>query len=370
MFVTQPERQPLGGFFSFVLPMCVFGILAVLVKAPDFTEANFPAAAFLRTLPALVSTSVFALALSLLYLWHPARIAATSLAALAVALLATAVLHHGEGGARLLSWAAFLVLAGAATDDTESGLELPPAYRFVFPRLVSLPLMIIVVTIFATLFSVMLAAAFQATMSIRSPDAGPALLLPDINGSPALVGLLLFGTFLGIVVALIRYQRALIGSFRYALLVASRYLLPVICVVAMTFLLTSVGNANEERGAYFVMTVILLITVNLVYVDGTLAKPPAWIRVSVFVAAIVLLLLLWSQFGMAKAMADASRVTSDYGSIFYQLILTIFATFALVVGVISDSIGKSDRWMPALAPLNIAVIGLIGFAPLFLRLVP
>ncbi len=363
MFITRYERQPLGGFFTFILPMVLFGILAAVPLGLNIFGGDVD---LLADVPgrALQWLSIFAA--SLLYLWHFSH----GFKVLAVALVISGLtllgfILNAPAGSVLLGWGALLILGGALANDTEGSLLQVPSYQAIFPRLVSLPLMLVLILLFSLLFGLLITASFQAGMVMTATDLGTGELIPEITGVTRIAVFSVFGVFLGVVSALIRYQRALIGSVRYAVLVAARYVLPFITVIGLMLFFAMLDpyeyTLADRAAAAEVMAIILLTSIMLVYVDGSLPKPPLWLRLTAFLTLITIGLLLLPGLNLALAGEQTWAQSFSY-------LLTALAGLFLLFGKASDLFSRADTWMPLLAPLCVFYFLIISVSPIALAL--
>ena len=378
MFVTREERQPLGGFFTFILPMMVFGMLAVLPVQIAIVGIE-PFGGLLSTvLPRWAGAVLSVFALSLLYLWRPATALESIISALAVSaliLLQYYLLNQDQaftGRMILVSWACLLALAGAAL-DASTFRSLPP-FHLIFTRLVTLPIIVGVVILLTGMFSLMLAAIFQASNSVNPALAEQgSLFLSNTGELTGLLILTVLGVFLGMAVAVVRYQRSLVGAVRYAILVSSRYTLPVTLVFAIAAffaLLDQQAYAPAEGAAFsFAVAMLLLLNLFLVYADGRLSKAPFWLRCVSGVTILTSGVLLWPQFsGLAKQISAQGLVSDLSGVIFFSLAGALLGLSALL-GYVSDFLPGSRRWMPLLSELLRAMILVLGLLPILIGLI-
>ena len=359
MFVTREERQPLGGLLSFILPMLGFGLLATV--------------SLWLPLPGYLNGLLATLGLTLLYLWRTDRLGATLIVSVAVAATIAgeaALVDAAAGGlgafALLLSWICLAVLAGAMLDDIDGGLVVPPAWRHVFPRLVSLPIMVVVLWLLMLLAGFILLAVLQVANLVNA-DAGAGFdsVLGGLSASSSPVLLALAGLSLGASAAAIRFQRSLVGAVRYALLAVSRYLLPVAAVITLTAWVASrdeyVYSVEDRAALCLAGAASILVTILLVYADGRARRPSAWLQLWVITGAAVAGLALIPQLSLV--LAAGGIVVS--GSTVVTAVALLFLA-AILAGLASDFIPGQRRWMPLLAPVNTALMLLIGILPVLL----
>ncbi|WP_306252917.1 hypothetical protein [Parvularcula sp. IMCC14364] len=359
MFVTAEERQPLGGFLTFLLPMLVVGIGAgIAVGLP---------------LPEMVKSLISIAAANFLYLWRASK----PLGTVGVTVLVTAVMvlsFHlaGPGWLSALAWISLLALAGAMIDDPAAGLTVPPAWRAVFARLTSLPLILLMVFFLGGLFVLMLTALFQVSLSFGPSGAaggGAETLIQSLTDEWSLFALGGGGLILASVVALVRLQRAVIGALRYAVMLACRWLLPVLSVVSLVFLVSAPGNAAYSSDTLLAVSLVfasvLLVAVNLVCADGASQGPPLWIRMSVWFAAVVILLMAVMQLTTILGFAGDGAGAELWAGYAVPVLIVAIAGFCLLAALLSGVLPGRDSWLPWLPVLNTVLVTLIGFSPLW-----
>ncbi len=359
MYVTAEERQPLGGGVTFLLPMLAAGTGGGL--AVGFS------------LPELVTTVLVIAGLNFLYLWRASKPVSSLLAAVAVAVVVTMSLHFAGGGwLVMLAWICLLAFEGAATDNPDAFWSVP-SWRAIFARLSSLPIMIAVVAFLAGLLFLMLTAVFQASLTLGDTRLGGDAMLQTLAEQWNRLALAMAGFVLAGLVALVRSQRALVGAVRYAVMLASRYLLSVLSVVSLAFLVSAMGNpayTNESLMTGVMMfAVLLLVTANLVYADGSSQLPPLWIRLSLWLSGIVLaclaVVLVMGLLGGAGT--DTLAVVS--GERLIAVIVIVLAASGLMISLVSGLFMRKSGWLPLMPHLNRLLILVVGFSPLIAVLI-
>ncbi|MCI5045945.1 MAG: hypothetical protein MRY59_00470 [Aquisalinus sp.] len=354
MYVTAEERQPLGGGVSFLLPMLAAGTGTGLAVG--------------LSLPEVVTTVLVIVGLNFLYLWRASKPVSSLIAAVAVAMVVTVSLHFaGVGWLVILAWICLLAFEGAATDNPDAFWSVP-SWRAIFARLSSLPIMIAVVAFLAGLLFLMLTAVFQASLTLGDTRLGGDAMLQTLAEQWNRLALAMAGFILAGLVALVRSQRALVGAVRYAVMLAGRYLLPVLSVISLAFLVSAIGNpvyTQETRTAGVMMFAItLLVTIILVYADGSSRLPPLWIQLSLWLSGLTLAclatVLAAGLFGSASG--DETVVTSDQSPI--SVMIIVLATLGLMVSLMSGLFYRQSRWLPLLPHLNRVLVLIVGFAPL------
>ena len=165
----------------------------------------------------------------------------------------------------------------------------------------------------------------------------------------------------GLSVALIRGQDAVLGALRYIVLLKSRLLTPIMAVFALTLLLVVAVNGAKPvfelpypGGLMLGLTLVAALVFNGVYQNGEGAPPPLWLRIP----NIFSLLALPAYAGLA-AYAFWLRVET------YGLTPTRLAGLAMnglafgyalicLAGLVTELNWRGARWMPLIAPLNMA----------------
>ncbi|MCI5043282.1 MAG: hypothetical protein MRY72_01175 [Aquisalinus sp.] len=349
MYVTTEERQPLGGVLTFLLPMLAAGVGGGLTVG--------------LSLPEVVTSFFVIAALNFLYLWRTSKPVSSLLAAGAVAAVVTVSLHFaGFGWLVVIAWISLLAFEGAATDDPDVIWSVP-SWQKIFARLSSLPIMVAVVIFLAGLLFLMLTALFQVGLTIRNTGLGGEAILQTLAEEWSMLALAGTGFIVAGLVAMVRSQRALVGAVRYALMLTSRYMLPVLSVISLAFLVSAAGNPAYTRetlmAGVMMFAIILLVVTNLVYADGSSRSPPPWIQLSVWLSGAVLVcqsgVLLMGLLGEATEVSAPNPVA---------LTLIVIAATALSISLVSGLFIRKSDWMPLLAHCNRLLVLVVGFSPL------
>ncbi|MEL7492158.1 MAG: hypothetical protein AAGJ73_15725 [Pseudomonadota bacterium] len=376
---TTVNKAGEKGHWGDALAAALVGLIAGLLAygAMQFWAAQSPR-------PVLAVTLLYALAmgaLSFFFLAARGRVLQSALCAAVIALILTPSTFH---------------MARAATDPMQRIAEFPVYFWFAIAG----PLC-------AYLLASLASGLFFAENSSRKYDpvfmygltqplvalcaalfsfAGVALLLAGafmlenfgIAGAPAAVQkpwvlLPALGALAGFSIVFIRSRQGFVGGLRFFLLLLSRFVMPAIAVVNIVLLVAIAGGGlrlvlDTEFGAAALTAYGLagLFALNGVYQNGEAGAPAAWLRVSVMASAVTApILLAIAVYGLAYQVGGTGLTPE-------RTILIVVAGGALLysLGAAVSLVGalnrRGERWMPLLAPFNMAMAAVWAMAFLVL----
>lgn len=171
------------------------------------------------------------------------------------------------------------------------------------------------------------------------------------------------GAIGGVSIAMIRGQQAVLGALRFMLLLFSRIAMPIMALFSITFIIVlalkgpgAILNSDlffgRPGGVILFLAFAGMLIFNGVYQNGEGVAPPAWLRLSTFVAIAL--------FPVYTGLASYSLWTrvGEYGLTPPRIggLAMTFLAFAyslvLIAGLLTELTRRSGRWMPAVAPLN------------------
>ncbi|MEM8770573.1 MAG: hypothetical protein AAGD92_02880 [Pseudomonadota bacterium] len=231
----------------------------------------------------------------------------------------------------------------------------PPHYRQVFFHGLTLPLIAGGAALFAGLALILL---FVWARLLKELDVAffnklfqePWFLLPFIGA----VG--------GLSIAMIRGQQSVLGALRFVLLLLCRILTPITAVFTVTLLAVlmfkGAGVIFDKPYPGAIMIALLIVGAlifNGVYQNGEGAPPPTWLRIATLITLIGF--PIYAGLGFT---AFALRI-AEYGltppRIAGLAVNTLTAAYSIVcvAGLASELRWSAKRWMPPVAPLNMAM---------------
>jgi hypothetical protein len=240
-----------------------------------------------------------------------------------------------------------------AKSALETGIR--PQYTALFVNGLTLPLIKTGAALIAALALVLLYAWGELLKSMGVAAfarlfANPAFFLPFLGA----VG--------GLAISMMRAQAATLAALRFILLLSARILMPIMAVFSLTFLAIlaidgpdAIFNRPYPGGVLLGLAFAGMLIFNGVYQNGESGPPALWLRLSTIVA-----LLAFPVYAGLAAIALFERVGA-YGltppRIAGLAMTFLAAAYSLVclAGLISEINWRGKKWMPLVAPLNMAM---------------
>lgn len=370
MFLTREERQPLGGVFSYWLPSMITGGAWLCCLWMWLTSVWLIAGAD----RSLAETGWFGAASGLGVLFFCGR-AGKWLPSLLTGMVVGAI-GFAAWGLRpdtsplwpwIVAWLAAASLAGGIVDAAGRERAVPPPWRYVLAEALRIPITVIFIVLFAGLLSIQVASLGD----IGYRDwARPLVALGTMPWVKGIFLGLVWILPMGIVAALVRRQRVLIGSLRYALVWVARPLLPVLAVICAAFavnlaLRPDLVSVQGYLPALKALPVALGLCAVLVYQTGDIRRPPLWLRLTMSVTPVVLLAMVWPMLSVLPVLVQGG-LSAQVVLAFSDTILVAVLAVLLLAGVFSQMIPGRQRWMPVLAPVLTGFLALIALWPLLI----
>ncbi len=264
-----------------------------------------------------------------------------------------------------------LLTLGKATLETGA----PPKYSSVFFHGLTLPLVAGGAKIFAGLSLILL---FAWAALLKQMDVA---FFSEFFEEPWFIFPFL-GAIGGLSIALIRGQQAVLGALRFMLLLFSRIAMPIMALFSVTFLIVlalkgpgAILDAEFFFGRPGAVILFLafagMLIFNGVYQNGEGAPPPSWLRLSTIVAiALFPVYTGLSAYGLWMRINEYGLTPPRIGGI-AMTTLAFAYSLVLVAGLLTELNWRSKKWMPSVAPFNIAmalfwVVALLAIsAPIF-----
>ncbi|NHK29321.1 hypothetical protein FF098_015490 [Parvularcula flava] len=346
MFVTREEREPLGGIFSYWLPVSAAGAL-VLYALVSVSFLSAMHTWFDQKMGMSIWAAGASLAATLFFLGGKGRWLKTLIASLVIGAMTGAWVWLGHDWPGAFAWLFAVALAAGIIDQRGQAAGLWPDWPIVFARLVAIPVTVIMFAFIAALVTI---PAF-AVMDIGGIEVQEAegLELVLLAGGLALAGLL---------AAFVRRQRVMIGAVRYALIWAAQFVLPVTLVIALVLVaniaLSPAGTGPVGEAALGWLPYIIAVAGVLLYQTGHARAPGLFLRSVMSLTPFVLAALLYGSF----------RITGDAGGMLKPAALVLMALcLCLLIGVGSQPFFRK-AWMAPLAPMLVMLTGLCAVLPL------
>lgn len=370
MFVTREERQPLGGLVSYWLPAIITGgawigliglaLALITVSSQEVSRVHWIAvgagAGFAGTLFLTGRAGK----------WLPALIGALGVAGLMALACLMYSPYPAYAFALITSWLAATGLVGAMVDNGRFAI---PPWRLVFLQLVRIPVIILLLVMFCGLLGVMVLAVADLG-SVVGRDGLDALVGDGLAGDARTLQLILTGGVVlmtGLLAAVVRRQRVMVGSIRYAMIWLSQFLLPVAEVIAVVMMLNyTLDPQAMDMGVFSTGTALLCaviaLTSVLVYQTGEGRMPGLWLGIAVSLAPLILGWLIWGALTGPMQQLIAVYPASIL-PIFLEetFLLALYAVFLGVAVVTQPFSGKV--WMNVLGPLLTLLTGIAAFYP-------
>jgi len=351
MFVTREEREPLGGIFSYWLPVSAAGALVVyaLVSVSFLSAMD---AYFDQRVGMSLWGAGAALTATLFFLGGKGRWLKSVLAALVIGALSGAWVWLDYTMLAVFAWLPAVALAAGIIDQRGQAVGLWPDWPIVFARLVAIPVTVVMFAFIAALVTIPALAILDISGIELKEAEGMELILPAVG--VALAGLL---------VAFVRRQRVLIGAVRYALIWVAQFVLPVALVIALVLIgniaLNPMGTGPVGEAALRWLPVVIGVTAVLLYQTGHTRAPGLLLRSVMSLTPIVLGALLYGAFWM----------TGNAGELLKPGVLVLMALcLCLLVGVVSQPFFRKV-WMAPLAPMLVVLTGLCAVLPAIVTII-
>ncbi|OFX00555.1 MAG: hypothetical protein A3E78_09995 [Alphaproteobacteria bacterium RIFCSPHIGHO2_12_FULL_63_12] len=171
------------------------------------------------------------------------------------------------------------------------------------------------------------------------------------------------GAIVGLSIAMIRAQQAVLGALRFILLLFSRIAMPIMALFSVTFMIVlalkgpgAILDAEFFFGrpgaAILFLAFAGMLIFNGVYQNDEGGPPPVWLRLSTIIA-----IALFPVYTGLAAYGLWSRI-DEYGLTPPRIvgIAMTFLAFAyslvLIAGLLTELNWRGAKWMPLVAPLN------------------
>lgn len=252
---------------------------------------------------------------------------------------------------------AFYLMLTFAKATLESGL--PPKYPSIFFHGLTLPLVAGGAQLFAGLALILL---FAWAALLKQMDVS---LFSELFDEPWFI-MPFLGAIGGLSIAMIRGQQPVLGALRYMLLLFSRISMPIMALFSATFLIVLAMKGpgaildsslvfGKPGGVALLLALFGMLVFNGVYQNGEGPPPPAWLRLSTAAS-----IATFPAYTGLAFMALWTRV-SDYGltppRIGGLIMITLAFAYSIVLvgGLVTELNPRGKKWMPFVAPLNVAM---------------
>ncbi|GGD08277.1 hypothetical protein [Aquisalinus flavus] len=352
MFVTREEREPLGGVFSYWLPVSAAGALVLFAAASVFFPEATPTSSDQRVGIVFWAAGA-AVAATLFFLGGKGRWRKSLIAALTIGSLCGTWVWLGHVMLAGLVWLPAVALAAGIVDQRGKTSSLWPDWPIVFARLVAIPVTVLMFAFIAALVTIPALAIMDIGDIEMQEAAGIGIVL--VAGGLAVAGLL---------AAFVRRQRVLIGAVRYALIWAAQFVLPVALVISLVLIgnvaLSPTGTGPFGMAALGWLPLVIAVSALLIYQTGHMRAPGLFLRLMMSLTPFILGALLYCSYWVV---ADQGAGPIGAGTLSLSTLVLIALCVFLLAGVLSQPFFRK-QWMAPLAPLLVVLTGLCAVLPL------
>lgn len=351
MFVTREEREPLGGVFSYWLPVSAAGAL-VLYAWGSVSFLSAMDMYFDQRVGMALWAAGAAFAATLFFLGGKGRWVKSLIAALVIGALSALWVWLGYTMLAGFAWLPAVALAAGIIDQRGQAAGLWPDWPIVFARLVAIPVTVVMFAFIAALVTI----PALAVMDIGGLEVQEAegLELVLVVGGLALAGLL---------AAFVRRQRVLIGAVRYALIWTAQFVLPVALVIGTVLIgniaLNPMGTGPVGEAALSWLPVVIGITAVLLYQTGHMRAPGLFLISVMSLTPLVLGALLYGPFWITGTVGELQRPT--------VLVLAALC-LCLLISVLSQPFYRK-AWLAPLASMLVVLTGLCALLPVIVMVI-